>query len=158
MNPYFEESWKWFMLINRQLAELQKKGTYIRVGLIGAGQMGRGMISQIAAMKGMRVVATADIRTENAINAYLQAGYSEQEIKQTNQVEEAEKAVAANQVVVTADMNLVLAMDPVDVIVDATGIPNLGAEIAWKSILAKKHIVMLNVETDVTVGPLLHQM
>ena len=121
------------MSMNRQLAELQKQGTYIRVGLIGAGQMGRGMISQIAAMKGMRVIATADLRKESAYNAYIRAGYREQDIKQTNQLEEAEKAVAANQVVVTEDMQLVLAMKEVDVIVDATGIPNLGAEIAWKA-------------------------
>lgn len=146
------------MSINRQLAKLQKQGTYIRVGLIGAGQMGRGMISQIAAMKGMRVVITADIHKENARDAYLRAGYQRQEMIQTNQLEEAEKAVAENRVVVTEDMQLVLAMDAVDVIVDATGIPNLGAEIAWKAILARKHVVMLNVETDVTVGPLLYQM
>jgi len=146
------------MSINRQLAELEKNGTYIRVGLIGAGQMGRGMISQIAAMKGMQVVITADIRKENAVNAYLQAGYSETEIRVTNDLEKAERAIAANQVVVTEDLQLVLAMDAVDVVVDATGIPNLGAEIAWKAILNRKHIVMLNVETDVTVGPLLYQM
>lgn len=146
------------MSINHQLAEFEKNGAYIRVGLIGAGQMGRGMISQIAAMKGMRVVITADIRKENAYNAYLQAGYSEKEINVTNDLEKAERAISENQVVVTEDMHLVLALDAVDVVVDATGIPNLGAEIAWKAILNKKHIVMLNVETDVTVGPLLYQM
>src|SRR5699024_2826367 len=46
----------------------------------------------------------------------------------------------------------------VDVVVDATGVPNMGAEIAWDTILNNKHIVMLNVEADVTVGPLLKKM
>lgn len=146
------------MSLNEELKKLEASGTPIRVGLIGAGQMGRGMISQVEAMHGMRIVATADIRPENAQNAYLNAGLSEKEIIRTDELEAAEKAIDQNQVVVTKDMNLLLSLPTVDVIVDATGIPNLGAEIAWKSILAKKHIVMLNVETDVTVGPLLHDM
>jgi predicted homoserine dehydrogenase-like protein len=146
------------MPIYHKLEALQKEGNFIRVGLIGAGQMGRGMISQIAAMKGMQVVATADIQTKNAVHAYENAGYTAGDIVQTEEIEKAERAISAGQVVVTSNMQLVLQLAAVDVIVDATGIPNLGAEIAWKSILAKKHIVMLNVETDVTVGPLLHQM
>ncbi|UUZ79829.1 hypothetical protein LJK88_32970 [Paenibacillus sp. P26] len=62
------------MNLNQKLSELHRKGGLIRVGLVGAGQMGRGMISQIESMKGMRVVATADVRTDNAKNAYLFAG------------------------------------------------------------------------------------
>ncbi|SHE79078.1 Predicted homoserine dehydrogenase, contains C-terminal SAF domain [Seinonella peptonophila] len=146
------------MIINHKLAELEKMGQSIRVGLIGAGQMGRGMISQIAAMNGMNVVATADIRTEEAIKAYQNAGIDNNNIIVTEELEAAERAIENGDVVVTPHFPLVLALSSVDVIVDATGIPNLGAEIAWKSILAKKHIVMLNVETDVTVGPLLHNM
>lgn len=146
------------MSINYKLQQLEKEGRQIRVGLIGAGQMGRGMISQIEGMHGMRVVATADIRVENAVNAYLHAGVKRVEIKQTRELEQAEKAVEAGKVVVTDHSQLVLAMSKVDAIVDATGIPNIGAEIAWKAILNKKHIIMLNVETDVTVGPLLNKM
>jgi predicted homoserine dehydrogenase-like protein len=146
------------MPIHHKLEALQKAGNRIRVGLIGAGQMGRGMIAQITAMQGMEVVATADIHVDNAIHAYQHAGYSMSKITRCEQVEKAEREIEEGHVVVTTDMHLVLSLPSVDVVVDATGIPNLGAEIAWKSILAKKHIVMLNVETDVTVGPLLHQM
>lgn len=146
------------MSINRRLVALEKAGQPIRVGLIGAGQMGRGMIAQITAMKGMSVVATADIQTENAVNAYRLAGYEQPQIVETEQIEAAERAIAEQKVVVTADFRMILALDEVDVVVDATGVPNLGAEIAWQAILNRKHIVMLNVETDVTVGPLLYQM
>ncbi|WP_199616602.1 NAD(P)H-dependent oxidoreductase [Paenibacillus alkalitolerans] len=145
------------MLIPFKLKELQKSGQYIRVGLIGAGQMGRGMISQIESMQGMRVAAAADIRIENARNAYLHAGVKESDIVQTDSVEPAERAIRQNKVVVTDNMDVVLNCAEVDVVVDATGVPNIGAEIAYKSILQKKHIVMLNVETDVTVGLLLSQ-
>ena len=60
--------------INRKLEELEKKGEIIKVGLVGAGQMGRGMVSQIENMSGMRVVLTADIQLDNVVNAYLKAG------------------------------------------------------------------------------------
>jgi predicted homoserine dehydrogenase-like protein len=146
------------MNMKKQLIELARQGGCIGVGLIGAGQMGRGMISQIESMIGMRVVATADIRPENAKNAYLHAGVPAGKIVETGESEKAQKAIDQGNVVVTSDMHMLLALPCVDVIVDATGIPNIGAEIAWKSILNKKHIVMLNVETDVTVGPLLNRM
>ncbi len=126
------------MNMNKKLLELERKGGLIRVGLIGAGQMGRGMISQIESMKGMRVVATADIRVEQAKNAYLFAGVRAEHIVQTRELEQAERAIDQRSVVVTDDMHMLLALPNVDVIVDATGVPSVGAEIAWKAILNKK--------------------
>lgn len=144
--------------LNYKLRELEKLGREIRVGLIGCGQMGRGMISQIEGMKGMRVVATADLHTTFIQQAYIKAGVNEQSIVITNELEEAEKAIEQGKVIGTVYSELVTSLPSVDVIVDATGVPNIGAEIAWKAILNKKHIVMLNVEADVTVGPLLKKM
>ena len=144
--------------INRKLQALEKEGRYIKVGLVGAGQMGRGMIAQIENMKGMRVVITADINEDNVINAYGHAGIERGNIVSTNDKEEASQAIRMNKVVASTKALLVCALDEVDVIVDATGVPNIGAEIAWNAILSRKHIVMLNVEADVTVGPLLKRM
>lgn len=144
--------------MNRKLAELENKGEYIKVGLVGAGQMGRGMISQIEGMKGMRVVITADLYTENITSAYKHAGIQEADIAVTESAEEASAAVRENKVVATKNMELVTSLPEVDVVVDATGVPDIGAQVAWKAILNKKHIVMLNVEADVTVGPLLMKM
>ena len=42
--------------------------------------------------------------------------------------------------------------------VEGTGVPDVGAEVALRSIQAGKNIIMLNVETDVVIGPILHQM
>lgn len=144
--------------INRKLEQLEQEGKCIRVGLVGAGQMGRGMIAQIENMKGMRVVITADLLVDNVTKAYENAGISQQDIVVTNEVQDAEQAVLANKVVACQDPKLVSKLPSVDVVVDATGVPNIGAQIAWDTILNKKHIVMLNVEADVTVGPLLYQM
>ncbi|ALX49994.1 NAD(P)H-dependent oxidoreductase [Lentibacillus amyloliquefaciens] len=144
--------------INRKLANFEKSDSYIKVGLVGAGQMGRGMISQIESMKGMRVVITADLAIENVKNAYENAGIDAANIVETDELEKAHAAVSQDKVIATKDSKLVTALSEVDVVVDATGVPNIGAEIAWDSILNNKHIVMLNVEADVTVGPLLKKM
>ncbi|UFJ42361.1 NAD(P)-dependent oxidoreductase [Brevibacillus humidisoli] len=144
--------------LNRRLKALAAEGGLIRVGLIGAGQMGRGLISQIEGMSGMKVVATADIFPENAKQAYAKAGVSPSLVKETGDREQADKAIAAGQVIVTDQAEMIAHLDQVDVIVDATGIPDVGAQIAWQAIMSKKHIVMLNVEADVTVGPLLHKL
>lgn len=144
--------------INRKLQELEQKGTIIKVGLVGAGQMGRGMVSQIESMAGMRVVITADIQLENVTNAYAKSGVAVSDIIKTDQTAEASGAVKAGKVVATTDARLVTELPEVDVVVDATGVPDIGAKIAWDAILNKKHIVMLNVEADVTIGPLLKKM
>jgi predicted homoserine dehydrogenase-like protein len=49
-------------------------------------------------------------------------------------------------------------LESLDILVEATGVIEVGAQVAWNSILNQKHIVMLNVETDVTVGLFLHRL
>jgi predicted homoserine dehydrogenase-like protein len=144
--------------INRKLEELEHTGNIIKVGLVGAGQMGRGMISQIESMAGMRVVITADIQIDNVTSAYVKSGVDATQIIVTDEEKKAASAVRAGKVVATTDAGLVTSLQEVDVVVDATGVPNIGAKIAWDTILNQKHIVMLNVEADVTVGPLLKKM
>ncbi|WP_394121268.1 NAD(P)H-dependent oxidoreductase [Planococcus donghaensis] len=144
--------------INRKLEELERNGEIIKVGVVGAGQMGRGMISQIESMAGMRVVATADIQIANVTNAYVKSGVSADDVVETNSVQQAAAAVKEGKVVATTDAQLVTSLPEVDVVVDATGVPDIGAKIAWDAILNRKHIVMLNVEADVTVGVILKKM
>ncbi|ETP69644.1 NAD(P)-dependent oxidoreductase [Planococcus glaciei] len=144
--------------INRKLQELEDNGILIKVGLVGAGQMGRGMVSQIENMVGMRVVITADIQIENVVHAYTKSGVADADIIKTDNPDEAAEAVRNGKVVATTDAQLVTSLTEVDVVVDATGVPDIGAKIAWDAILNKKHIVMLNVEADVTIGPLLKKM
>ena len=43
-------------------------------------------------------------------------------------------------------------------VIDATGVPEIGAQIALRSLLAGKHVGLLNVETDITVGWLLSRI
>ncbi len=62
------------------------------------------------------------------------------------------------QPVVVEDGALVAQSELVDVVVEATGLPEVGARMAYTTLLNRKHLVMVNVETDVTIGPLLRRM
>lgn len=144
--------------LNAKLAELEKRGERIKVALIGAGQMGNGMVSQMVSMKGMEPAIVVDINIDSAKKAFTDAGIPESNIVEVVTVEEANKALAENKSVVCKDFLVACKTEKIDAVVDATGGIALGAEIAFNTILNKKHIVMLNAETDCVVGPILKKL
>ena len=121
-------------------------GRPVRVGLAGAGQMGSGLAAQIGKIPGMELVACADIDLARAENALKLAG-----IDKIGHNSEASASIENGQGGVV-DNAKALAELPIDIVYEATGVPWVGAEVADACIDASKHILMLNVETDVTIG------
>lgn len=141
--------------MNRKLAKLEENGTPILTGIIGAGQMGKGMVSQMLAMKGMRPSFVADINIDSAKDALTHAGIAEDQIAVIETAEEGNQALAEGKYLISTNGLLAPQIEKLDAVVDATGVPQVGARVAIDTIFAKKHIIMLNVETDVVIGPLL---
>ena len=146
------------MALYEQLVERERSGKPISVGLVGAGQMGTGLVSQVAGMQGMNVTAIADIALDRARAAFRAVGIPDEQIVEATNTTTADEALHAGKRVVTKNADTLPQLSNVDAIVEATGVPNLGARIAWSAILGRKHVVLLNVETDVTVGPVLYRM
>ena len=128
------------------IAREKELGRPVRVGLAGAGQMGSGLAAQIGKIPGMSLVACADIDTSRAENALKLAG-----IETVKHNSDASDSIEKGQGGVV-DKAAALAELPIDIVFEATGVPWVGAEVAEACINAKKHILMLNVETDVTIG------
>ncbi|MDR2144776.1 MAG: hypothetical protein LBP29_10450 [Treponema sp.] len=142
--------------MNYKLAELEKNGTPVYAGIVGAGQMGRGMVAQMLSMKGMRPAVVVDTVLDNARNAYIDAGLKEGENFGTAEtVAEGDRLLASGKFVITGNNELATKCGAVHCTVDATGIPEVGARAAIDAINNGKHIVMLNVETDVCIGHIL---
>ncbi len=129
------------MSIYSLLTSRKENGSPIGVGIIGAGQMGRGLIAQISRVPGMEVRGVSDLNLPAAENA---VAYYKSQLNDSNV-----------QVKVSRDFGSVIEQNDVEVVVDATGIPEVGANIALHALGAKKHLVLLNVEVDVTIGPIL---
>jgi predicted homoserine dehydrogenase-like protein len=142
------------IIVDRALREREATGRPIRVGMIGAGFMARGIANQIVnAVPGMSLVAIANRHVERARDAYLQAGVTSLvEVATTAGLEE---AIRARRAAVTEDPELICDAESIDAIIDATGAIEFGARITLRAIERRKHIVTMNAELDATVGPIL---
>lgn len=130
----------------------------IQVGIVGCGQMGSGLAHTINLIDGMCVSAIADIDVDRGINTYLDLGFSDHNIFVTENPTEAEDAIQTGKVVVTPDAFMMPGIERLEAIVEVTGVPEVGAKVAYESIMARKPIIMLNVETDITIGYYLNQL
>ena len=140
------------------LARLRKReaeGKRIRAGVVGCGQMGSGMVHVTHQMPGMRIMVIADIDLERPRKTLAALGVPAAAICLTEKEGEAEDALRAGRYVLTQDAELPGRLEDLDAVVEATGSTEVGARVAWGCIEHRKHVVMLNVETDVTVGVLL---
>ena len=146
------------MEIYERLQQLESCGKPIRVGLVGCGHMGSGMVHVVHQMAGMDVVAISDIAPARALETLKKLGLDESDIRITNDRGQAEDALRAGKRVLSEDAVMVAQLDTVDAVVEATGLTEIGARVAWTGIMNAKHVIMLNVETDVTVGPLLYRL
>lgn len=136
------------MSLRERLEALDRAGTPIRVGLVGAGQMGRGFIAQVAGIPGMETVAVADVDPERGLAAFREVGLDPVEgVNGTT-----------GRPAVTSDASDLTRSGSVDVVVEATGVTEVGAHVAYEAIQEGKHVVMLNAEADVTVGAVLARM
>ncbi len=131
----------------------EQKGHPIRIGLIGSGEMGTDIVTQCLFMPGITVAAIAEINMQAAAKAMRIAGrdnYAEAET--TAQID----AVIENgNAALSRDAIAVCKSKHIDVVIDATGRPGVGAEIGMVAMEHGKHLVMMNVEADVTIGALL---
>lgn len=144
--------------LNNKLKELHEKKTGIRVSLVGAGLMGKGLVSQMMLVKGMIPSLVVSHKISDAVEAYTLAGISRDDIIVARTLEEINVGIEKNKFVVSDVTEYATKANLIDVVVDATGVPNTGAKIAFDAILNKKHTVMLNVEADVVVGPILNKL
>ncbi len=144
--------------INTQLKILEEHGEHIRVSLVGAGLMGKGMVSQMMLMKGMIPAMVTSHKIEDGIEAYILAGVHRDDIVIAKTIDDINIGMEKGKYIVTDITEYATKGNLIDVVVDATGVPEAGAKIAMDAILNGKHIVMVNIEADVTVGPILNRL
>jgi predicted homoserine dehydrogenase-like protein len=142
------------ILVDTALAQRQTEGRPVRVGILGAGFMARGLVNQIVnTTPGMEVVAIANRTQARAEDALRTAGVLDWEI--VDDASGLNKAAARGVPAVTSNFEALTESDAIDCIIDATGAVEYGAHVAMSCIANGKHLVLMNAELDGTVGSLL---
>jgi predicted homoserine dehydrogenase-like protein len=138
--------------LRRDLQRLADEGRPVTLALTGAGQMGTDLIVHSAYMPGIRIGAVTEKRFDNVVRAAKMAGFPDGHVVEAHTPDAINRAIEAGKIAVTLDLAAVAAAGRIDAVIEATGNPDAGARAALTAIEHGKHVVMLNVESDITVG------
>ncbi len=142
------------MILDTALQKREDEGRPVRVGLIGAGFMGRAITQQFyTPLPGMRLVAISSRRPEAGQRAFAEAGATN--VVTTDNPEYVAQCLAANRPVVVQDPQRLCEADGIDVIIEVTGDIETSARTVLQAINFGKHVVLMNAELDATIGPIL---
>src|SRR5215475_14300675 len=143
------------IIVDDALQAREAEGKPIRVGLIGAGFMARGLTNQIInSVKGMRLVAIYNRRVERAISAFQYANEALMPVVAETQ-DALEDALRKGTPVVTENVMLLARSPHIDVLVETTGSVEFGVQVILEAFKHHKDVVLLNAEIDATIGPIL---
>ena len=142
------------ILVDNALKAREKEGRPIRVAVIGAGFISRGLANHIVnTMAGMRLVGVYNRHTQRAADLCHYAGLKD--VASPSSQDEVDFAIRQGKVVATDDAFLLARSSEVDILVDVTGSVEFGARVALEAFRHGKDVVLLNAEIDATIGPIL---
>jgi predicted homoserine dehydrogenase-like protein len=142
------------IIVDRALQARAEAGKPVKVAMIGAGFMGRGIANQIAnSVPGMELVAIFNRQIDAAKRAYSEAGIENVQVVST--VTQLENAIARGEYAVTEDAMLLCQAEGIDALIEVTGAVEFGAQAVMEAIAHRKHVIMMNAELDGTIGPIL---
>ena len=142
------------IIVDEALRARAEAGDPVRVAMVGAGFMGRGVANQILnSVPGMELVAISNRHAERAREAYLEAGA--EDVTFVASPSELDAAIGEGRHAITDDPSAVCRADGVEAILEVTGAVDFGARVVLDAIEHGKHAVVLNAELDGTLGPVL---
>ena len=123
-------------------SKLEEHKENINIALIGCGKFISMFLSQYNQLKKIKIDTIIDLKIDQAKKNCLNSGLTENTIKEIN---------------FTNSLNEAINRD-IDIFIEATGNPIVGTVHADKIIKKKKHIILANVEADVTCGKYLSDL
>lgn len=142
------------IIVDKALEAREAEGNPIRVGLLGAGFMSRGLANHIVHTKpGMRLAGVFNRRVQRAFDLCEYANVND--VVAPASQEEADLAAREGKVIVTDDAFVLARCPDIDILVDVTGSVEFGTRVALEAFRNHKDVVLLNAEIDATVGPIL---
>ncbi len=145
-------------LLIEALRQRASTGKPVKVALIGAGRFGTTVAAQLSQMKALQLSVVCDLRAENARGAWEAFGGVDaaNRLLTSDLADDVATAIGEGRPVATTSIASAVAA-PVDVVVEATGLPEIAARTALGAIQNRHHVVMVTVEADVLIGSLLRR-
>jgi predicted homoserine dehydrogenase-like protein len=143
------------IILDTALEKREADGRPIRVGMLGAGFMARGITNQILhSARGIRLVAIYNRTLQRAVDCYH---YADDTIDPAIADTQAalDGAIQSGRPAVTEDPMLLCRSPHVDVLIDVTGAVEFGAHVVLEAFRHRKHVILMNAELDATLGPIL---
>ena len=119
-------------LLNRYSNFVQERGKKTKVALVGAGQMGQGIVTQINKMIDTDLVLIID-KNEEKLNMARSKYKQGIDVKISSHLDSLDE-------------------QDLDIVIEATGTPSSGADVAFKVLNRNINLILLNVETEATIG------
>ena len=123
-------------------SKLQNRSKPIKIGFIGCGKFVSMFLAQYNQLEKIQIDSIVDVNIEKAKKNCLNSGLNEKTISNIN---------------FTNSLDNTLERD-IEIFIEATGNPIIGTVHAKKIINNKKHIILVNVEADVTCGKFLSDL
>ncbi len=135
-----------------RLKELQGLNKNIKIALLGAGSMGKGIFYQSSITPGIDCLAVADVKVERAIDSVKSTG---QDFRIVENKQDLSDCIKKNTVAVCQDGMLLAECDYFDAFLDASNSMISAALIDIKALSNNMHLIMMNAEADLLYGPYL---
>lgn len=124
----------------------------IRIGIIGCGSMGKGLIFQSTINSEINCVAIADLDINQSVD-FLQRLNLPFEV--VDNLDGMCRAVKNNRIAVTGQGDLIPQCETIDAVIEATNTVLDGGQYAVATIERGKHLILMNSEVDLIFGPYL---
>jgi len=127
------------MFLNHKLLELNSP---IKIGFIGCGKFISMFLSQYNQLQKIKIDTIVDLNVDRAKNNCKKSGIKDSVINEIFFTDSFEQAIKRD----------------IDIFIEATGNPIIGTIHAKKIIENQKHVILVNVEADVTCGKYLSDL
>ena len=142
------------IIVDTALKKRLAQGNPVRVALVAAGYMGRGIALEILrAFPGLRLAVIANRTVDQAERAYREAGASE--FRAVATPAELDKAIKDGVYAVTDDPTVACRAQGIEAVIETSGDVEFGSQVALEALKNGKHVILMNAEVDAAVGPIL---
>jgi predicted homoserine dehydrogenase-like protein len=141
------------IILDKALERRAEAGNPVRMVIVGAGYMARGIAAHATLMPGIELVAISNRTIGKATQVFAELGCGH--ARRVETPDDLDDAVARGVPAVADSPEPLCRAESVDVLVEVTGEVEFAAHSVLDAIAHGKHVVLVNAELDSTVGPIL---